>query len=593
MWSSESSDGPSRKGLVNVRRTFTILASVLMPAALLAPMATQAVADPTPHQTSAPGEQRMYSPQHTGATKRKARHHKRGHGGHRGHTPRAYTPPALNWGSCADARLNARGVQCAMMLVPLDYARPRGTMIKIAVSRKLHTDPDFKGMIAVNPGGPGGSGLIYPVLQSAIPNGVGAKYDWYGFDPRGVGSSEPALSCDPDYPGMGYDRPNYVPTKRWIESWWLSAAKKYTKDCARSDARELLGHLHTTEVAQDLNSLRRVVGERKLNYYGFSYGTYLGQIYATMYPRQVGRMVWDGVVDAKRAFYLSNLDQDVWFDKNIDTYFKWLADHDSAFGLGTDWRRVRAGYYDQIAALDKNPAAGGKLGPDELADVLQSAAYYVYDWDSIGAAYATLIKTGDGSDLLGMYAGPGDDNGFAVYNGVQCTDASWPGWRRTERDSWRIYRQHPFLTWGNTWFNAPCLTWPARSRQAVKVKGQAVRSRILLISETNDAATPYSGALATRKAFRTSYLIEGVGGTTHAGSLSGIACTDDTIASYLDTGRLPARRPGNRSDQQCDPVPAPEPSTAAAQRRSVAPSTADRMPAFVRRGLEQAQLTGR
>lgn len=511
-------------------------------------------------------------------------------------TTRGYTPPAIDWGECDNPRLQAAGAECGMMIVPLDYQRPNSTKIKIAVSRLLHTDSDYKGMIAVNPGGPGGSGLIYPILAPAIPNNVGAKYDWYGFDPRGVGSSEPALSCNPDYPGAGFDRPNYVPEKKADRKWWRKTTKRYAKDCGKSDARALLPHMRTTDVAQDLDSLRRAEGQKKLNYYGFSYGTYLGQVYATMYPDQVGRFVWDGVLNAKNAFYKANLEQNAAFDENLDRYFKWLADHDTDFKLGSNWRAIKRGYYKQRHKLIRKPAAGGKLGPDELDDVMLSAGYYVFNWVEIGQAYAKLIKKGNGKDLLGMYEGPGDDNSFAVYNGVQCTDAMWPNWTNTKNDAWALHEEHPFLTWGNTWFNAPCLNWPVPSSDAFKVKGNKVKAKILMIGETHDAATVFSGALATRKTFPTSFLIEGVGGTTHSGSLSGIACTDDTIAAYLDTGKLPQRNPGkNVSDKQCAPVPAPSPASEARAKARVQQKAAvtDQMPSYLRETLQRVQTLGK
>ncbi|WP_162598690.1 alpha/beta fold hydrolase [Nocardioides gilvus] len=549
-----------------MKRRLTIVASVLMAASLLAPV---------------------------GATQAAPAGKDRG-----GPSPGSYTPPAPDWGECTTPRLVSAGAECALVDVPLDWDRPRGEKIQIAVSRVLHTDPDYKGMIAVNPGGPGGSGLIYSVLGGAIPDGVGAKYDWYGFDPRGVGSSVPALSCDPDYAGAGYDRPNYVPKRLADLRWWKKTTEGYARACGRSAAKELLPHMRTEDAARDLDAIRAAVGQKKLNYYGFSYGTYLGQVYATLFPKRVGNFVWDGVLDAKKAFYEANLEQNVQFDKNLDTYFKWLADNDAAFGLGTDWREIKRGYYRLRKQLDRQPAADGRLGPDELDDSMLSAAYYVYGWVEIGQAYATLVNTGDGDELLSFYGGPGDDNGYAVYNAVQCTDAPWPGWRKTKWDAWMLHRKYPFLTWGNTWYNAPCLTWPARSGKQFKVNGSKVKSPILMIGETYDAATVFSGALATRKRFRTSYLIEGVGGTTHSGSLSGIACVDDTVASFLDTGVLPERKRGrNRSDQLCEPVPAPD-APAPAGLRSSAPSTApegvsDRMPADLREGLEQAQSSRR
>lgn len=549
-----------------MKRRLTIVASALMAASVLAPMgATQA----------APADKDRGGP-----------------------SVGSYTPPAPDWGVCTTPRLVRAGAECAMLDVPLDWDRPRGQKIQIAVSRVLHTDPDHKGMIAVNPGGPGGSGLIYSVLGGAIPDGVGAKYDWYGFDPRGVGSSVPALSCDPDYAGAGYDRPDFVPKRLADLRWWKKTTKGYARACGRSAAKELLPHMRTEDSARDLDALRAAVGQEKLNYYGFSYGTYLGQVYATLFPKQVGNFVWDGVLDSKKAFYEANLEQNVQFDKNLDTYFRWLADNDAAFGLGTDWRAIKKGYYRLRKQLDREPAADGRLGPDELNDALVSAGYYVYDWVGLGQAYANLVKTGNGDDLLAYYGGPGDDNGFAVYNAVQCTDAPWPGWRKTRRDAWRLHAKHPFLTWNNTWYNAPCLNWPARSGKQFKVNGAKVKSSILMIGETYDAATVFSGALATRKRFPTSYLVEGVGGTTHSGSLSGIACVDDTVAQFLDTGVLPERTRGrNRSDKQCEPVPAPE-APASAGLRNSAPSTApasgrDRLPADLRAGLQRAQTTAR
>jgi pimeloyl-ACP methyl ester carboxylesterase len=144
------------------------------------------------------------------------------HGGSPG-----YTPPPIAWGTCANATLKARGVECGFVIVPLDYARPDGTKIKIAVSRMKHKSAaaDYQGVMLVNPGGPGESGLTYSVLQPAIPDNVGLDYDWIGFDPRGVGSSEPSLSCDGDV--AGYNRPYYAPVTRQLESTWLARSKAY------------------------------------------------------------------------------------------------------------------------------------------------------------------------------------------------------------------------------------------------------------------------------------------------------------------------------------------------------------------------------
>jgi hypothetical protein len=150
-----------------------------------------------------------------------------------------------------------------------------------------------------------------------------------------------------------------------------------------------------------------------------------------------------------------------------------------------------------------------------------------------------------------------------VYLGVQCSDVRRPPWRTQVRDAWRIHRTRPFLAWDNTWFNAPCRRWPAPSRGPFAVDGTAAAAaggRVLLVNETRDAATPYSGALKVRSLFPSSALVAGMRGTTHAGSLSGVSCVDSRVAAFLDSGVLPARQPGSTADVKCPKVP-PPPST--------------------------------
>ena len=162
---------------------------------------------------------------------------------------------------------------------------------------------------------------------------------------------------------------------------------------------------------------------------------------------------------------------------------------------------------------------------------------------------------------------PGDDNGFAVYLAVQCTDVQWPQkWGKWARDNWRVHHKAPYETWPNAWFNAPCLYWRAPAGTPVTIDGSSVAST-LLVSETLDAATPYKGSLVVRDLFPNSRLIAEPGGTTHAGTLFGDACVDNKIAAYLASGKLPARKPGTRADVRCRPLPRPVPKGAA---RSVA-----------------------
>ena len=476
-----------------------------------------------------------------------------------------YTPPPVAWGTCASAGLQARGALCGMLTVPLDYAKPGGTKIKLAVSRIKHTSAaaDYQGVMLTNPGGPGGSGLTLSVLGEFVPGGVGGKYDWIGFDPRGVGSSQPALTCDTEF--FGYNRPYYVPVTKSLEKTWLAKTKAYAKACDRAGGA-LLDHVKTTDTVADMESIRKALGAEQINFYGFSYGTYLGQVYSTLHPDKVRRMVLDGNVDPRRVWYDANLDQDVAFDKNMDRYFTWVAKYDSVYHLGTTGKAVKAKYYATQQKLRKKPA-GGLIGPDEWNDIFVSAGYYVFGWQDVAEAFAAWVNKGDSTLLEAQYAAPGEpgaDNNYAMYLATQCTDVKWPqSWSKWKRDNWRTYAKAPFITWNN----APCLFWGAKAGKPVTVNGKKAPA-ILLIGETHDAATPYSGSLEVRKRFPRSVLIEGVGGTTHSGSLNGVACTDDAIAAYLDTGALPKRVAGNRSDKQCEPVPAPDPTAAAAKTLS-------------------------
>ena len=282
--------------------------------------------------------------------------------------------PGIAWGACADEGLRARGAECGFLAVPLDHAKPAGTKIRLAVSRIRHTTAVSQGVMLVNPGGPGGSGLSLSVLGDYVPGGAGKAYDWIGFDPRGVGASRPALTCDGDY--AGYDRPPYVPDTAAVEKAWLKRAAGYAAACDRAGG-PLLDHLKTTDTVQDMELLRRALGAGQINFYGFSYGTYLGQVYATLHPQRVRRMVLDGNVDPRRVWYDANLDQDIAFDKNMKIYFAWLAGHDAVYHLGTSGAAVEKLFYATQRRLTAKPA-GGVIGPDELTDVFLQAGYYVF-----------------------------------------------------------------------------------------------------------------------------------------------------------------------------------------------------------------------
>ena len=480
-------------------------------------------------------------------------------------TTASFTPAAPHWGSCSTKSLEAAKAQCALIEVPLDYDHPSGTKIKIAVSRVAHTAKNYQGLMLVNPGGPGGSGLGLATLGEAVPHGAGDGYDWIGFDPRGVGASEPAVSCDPEI--AGYDRPRYVPTTPAASDAWLARNAAYTKACAKKNG-PILDHLSTVDSAHDLESIRKALGAKRISYYGFSYGTYLGQVYATLYPQRVRRMVFDGTVDPRKVWYDADLEQDAGLDANVDTWFGWIAKHDGTYHLGKSQTSVRSRFYRAEEKLYDHPAKGkgGRLGGSEWVDAFLYAGYDQSAWPDLAATFSDFVRHDDVKALEAAYLGasgydpddPRADNGYAAYLAVTCTDTrDWPQhWSTWRRDGWRLFADAPYETWANTWFNEPCRHWPGRAHTEVKVDGSKVRS-LLMVNETLDAATPYAGSLEVRKRFPHARLVAEPGGTTHAGSLRGDACVDDQIADYLATGKLPERRPGRRADATCDPSPQP------------------------------------
>lgn len=474
-------------------------------------------------------------------------------------------PSSVHWTSCASASLQKRNAQCAMVEVPLDYSHPSGRKIQLAISRIKHTVPasKYQGIMLVNPGGPGGSGLTLSVLGEFVPNGAGNYYDWIGFDPRGVGASVPAVTCDPQY--FGFNRPNYVPTSESIERAWLAKVKDYAADCGEHNGA-ILKHLTTVDSAKDMESIRKALGARQINYYGFSYGTYLGQVYGTLFPGRVRRMVLDSNVDPERIWYLANLDQDVAFNRNINIWFGWVAKYDSVYHLGKTESAVRNLWYSTLRKLGQHPA-DGKIGASEWTDTFLYAGYYQSTWTDLADTFAGYIHKNDVANVEEHYLSAntyGDDNGYAVYLGVQCTDVQWPrSWSTWERDNWKTYAKAPFETWANAWYNAPCRYWPAKAQRPVEIDGDHVKS-VLLIDETLDAATPYSGSLEVRERFPHSSLIALPGGTSHANSLFGDACLDNQIAAYLADGTLPRRVSGDRADTTCAPLPQPVPEGASA-----------------------------
>ena len=266
----------------------------------------------------------------------------------------------LAWRSCDQV---APRLQCASLRVPLNYARPGGRKITLALTRLPATAPpgQRQGVLLVNPGGPGGPGrsMAANVGQGLDPS-VAADYDIIGFDTRGTGASVPALHCDPGF--FARPRPDYIPATRAAERTLVSRARGYAADCQRKYGW-LLPYMTTRDIARDLDSIRVALGQKQISYFAFSYGTYIGQVYATMFPGRVRRMVLDSTVDPAGVWYTDNLHQDYAFQGRIEAFFSWAARYDSTYRLGATAAAVSQSWHaarQRLAGPPRSPIRRGR-----------------------------------------------------------------------------------------------------------------------------------------------------------------------------------------------------------------------------------------
>ncbi len=484
-----------------------------------------------------------------------------------GTTPAAVTSPAaagaprLRWHRCAAL---AAPLRCASLRVPLDYRRPGGRKITLALSEVPATATSGRlGALLVNPGGPGGSGLnLAAGVAAGLDQSVAARYDIIGFDPRGVGSSTPALRCDPSF--FAGARPNYVPATKAAEQVLIGRAKTYASDCEQRYGW-LLPHLTTQDTARDIDSIRAALRLPQISYFAYSYGTYIGQVYATMFPSRVRRMVLDSTVDPTRAWYLDNIDQDYAFQGRMDAFFSWVASHHAVYGLGTTRAQVSTAWYRARAQLAAHPVRvtdSTAIGADEFDDTFLVGGYSNGVWPALASATASYLHQGSTGALVAAYEEQGvqHENEFAIYNAVECSDVNWPrNWAKWDADTRKVYSTAPFEAWDNAWFNAACAFWPVRGpAQPMQINGKGLPG-ILMLQGTLDAATPYAGAQRAHKALPSARMVVVEGGGNHGQSLASPpnACVNGYLNRYLATGALP-QRPGP-VNATCAALPPPLP----------------------------------
>ncbi|WP_336049667.1 alpha/beta hydrolase [Streptomyces sp. CA2R101] len=477
----------------------------------------------------------------------------------------------INWQACpADWGLKPP-IQCGYVTVPLDYARPNGRTIKVAVDRAVSTGSkeERQGALVYNPGGPGGSGMKFPAritTKSALWAKTAKAYDFVGFDPRGVGHSAP-ISCMDPQEFVKAPKADPVPGSEADKLAQRKLAKKYADGCAERSGG-LLPYMTTENTVRDLDVIRAGLGEKKLNYLGVSYGTYLGAVYGTLFPGHVRRMLVDSVVNPAREniWYQANLDQDVAFETRWGDWKKWVAKNDATYHIGDTPEKVQAAWEKLRATAKKNPISG-VVGPAELTGFFQNAPYYDSMWAPVAEVWSAYVSGNTkplvenaGPNLLDLAGNKAAENGNAVYTAVECNDTKWPtSWQKWDRDNTRIHQQAPFMTWSNAWMNLPCATWPAKQQRPVEVRTGKGLPSVLIVQSTRDAATPYDGAVELHHRFKGSRLITERDAGSHGVTGQVNPCINDRVDAYFLEGKTDAK------DVTCAPHATPQPSKSTAK----------------------------
>ncbi|MEU2791965.1 alpha/beta hydrolase [Streptomyces sp. NPDC007100] len=476
--------------------------------------------------------------------------------------PGAPTPaPALRFGACPSsvpAPPAPDRVECGTVSVPLDHRRPDGAHLRIAVSRvrASGTPAERRGVLLVNPGGPGGSGLPYAVTKRAkLPAAVRRAYDVIGFDPRGTGRSAPA-DCGPmgglfDAPGTGSAPLDPVPHDHAGERAYLDSQRRLAADCA-AGAGVALPHLSTSETARDMDAVRAALDERRISFLGVSYGTYLGAAYAAQFPGRVDKLVLDSVVGPE-DWHAFDIQQARALLRQRDVLFDWLARHGSRFGLGATAREVRSAYQRTRDGLTAHPVSG--FGAAAFDRAVYRTLGRTERWTALGDGLRDYLDKGAVDRL--RPAAPFDGAESRTYEAanriVKCADGPGPTPARVLADIRGLRRQdpQPVLTGLEA---ASCAYWHARPTGRTRL-GSPAAPPTLLVASAHDPVTPLAGARALGRTLPGSRLVTLHDDYSHGVFASrGNRCVDAAVAAYLVGGTVPA------ADVHCAGPGLPEPS---------------------------------
>lgn len=448
----------------------------------------------------------------------------------------------VTWTDCGNA-------ECAKVLVPMDYATPDGDTVELAVARVKATG-DRIGSLLVNPGGPGGSGFDYAKAADVIVSPeILAAYDIVGFDPRGVGKSDP-VECLTDAEQDELLELDGTPDSPAEEQVIVDASRAIAEKC-QAKGGELIHHMGTVNAARDMDIVRAVVGDPALSYLGASYGSNLGAVYAELFPERVGRMVLDGALPASLDLVEITEGQSLGLEEAFQDFARDCSEHDDCPFRGSP-QEVADALRAYLASLDADPV---KVGDRVVNEAVASYAIlsYLYfpstDYPVLREALADLVNDGDGAMLLTILDerqsrspdGEYLDNSTDAFYAVTCadtTDTVSVDQARQFAKEWA--NQAPTFGAGLAWGLVSCTDWPAQEEAPVTRTRAAGSAPILVVSTTRDPATPYPWGVLLADELENGHLLTW-DAANHTAYRSGSDCIDTAVDDYLLRGTLPAK----------------------------------------------------
>lgn len=459
--------------------------------------------------------------------------------------PLAGTGFALVWHPCGKFR-------CSTLRVPVSYSDPgKGTLDVAVIELPATSDSRTAGDLVLNPGGPGASGVQF--LQStatSFPPSLRAEFNLVSFDPRGTGQSDPVVCAGP----AGIRRfvaLDPAPTTALEEAKVIAAVKSFDAGCAASVPRLVLANLSTKDSAYDMNRLREALGQAKLNYLGFSYGTFLGALYAEAFPSHVGNMVLDGAFDPDLDTAALDGQQAHAFQVDLDDFFAWCPTNTSCRSELPDG--AKATYRRVMARLEGGAELGADLpaslgGPEQVdyGVALTGVIFTLYSttyWPYLAEALAQAV-TGNGlllAELAYSYAGFNENgtvsNLISANIAISCLDRPAPPVSAFPALARSLAAAAPDFGPAEAWGSLDCDYWPVRATGEVAPIRLSRPLPLLVVGSTHDPATPYAWAQALTSQLSGSELLTRTG-DGHTGYFSS-TCVQRDVDTYLTTGKRP------------------------------------------------------